>query len=79
MHNKKFSQKFSPYVAHSPVVFWTVNCIESNKSRKRKKQKERREGEKEGKKERHMQKKKHDYLLLQRKANLVPPGHLETV
>ena len=52
---------------------------QTNQERERKKQKERREGGKEGKKERHTQKKKHDYLLLQRKANLVPPGCLETV
>ena len=51
MHNKKFSQKFSPYVAHSPVVFWTVNCIESNKSRKRKKETKRKKGGREGWKE----------------------------
>ena len=51
MHNKKFSQKFSPYVAHSPVVFWTVDCIESNKSRKRKKETKRKKGGREGRKE----------------------------
>ena len=73
MHNKKFSQKFSPYVALSPVVFWTVNCIESNKSRKRKKETKRKKGgREEGKKERHVQKKKHDYLLLQRKPTWCP-------
>ena len=38
-------------MALSPVVFWTVNCIESNKSRKKetKRKKGGREGRKEGK------------------------------
>ena len=38
-------------MALSLVVFWTVNCIESNKSRKRKKETKRKKGGREGRKE----------------------------
>ena len=59
-------------MARSPIVFWTVNCVESNKSRKRKKQKERREGEKEGKKERHTQKKSMTIFCCKEKPTWCP-------
>ena len=67
-------------MALSLVVFWTVNCIESNKSRKRKKETKRKKGGREGRKEgkRHREKVRGRHREEHRKlvTDLIEKSHL---